>query len=237
MISHLGVNTVSTWDAAGMGRFIFPKAMQGSLSNEPRSVSSSSSLSCQAHIRKLHGGIAGLCAPLVRTIFAQHMEAIFVNPERQDGHRSFACCQDAPVVEGCYAAVDHSGNIVHTSQCSAVTPTCLIPLAAPICILSAARCLHRDERPLHQPQRGRCSAPARTCIRQPNLPLLARSPCRLDLLSTAVLARISSGFTKPCVQVAPMRVHHWLSGGQNTATFATKMTMAMTLKKKSIICQ
>ena len=45
------------------GEVIFPQAMQGSLSNAPSAVSSSSLLSCQARIRKL------LYAPFVRTIF------------------------------------------------------------------------------------------------------------------------------------------------------------------------
>ena len=45
------------------GEVIFPQAMQGSLSNAPSAVSSSSLLSCQARIRKL------FCAPFVRTIF------------------------------------------------------------------------------------------------------------------------------------------------------------------------
>ena len=83
----------------------------------------------ESRIRKLHGFIAGSMPLLSAPIFAQHMEARFGNPQRHDGHRSFACCQDAPIVEACDAAVGHSGNIVHTSKCKAITPTCLTPLA------------------------------------------------------------------------------------------------------------
>ena len=67
------------------GEFIFPQAMQGSLSHAPSAVSSSSLLSCQAGIRKLHGGIASFCALLPAPSSHQPMEARFGNPQRQGG--------------------------------------------------------------------------------------------------------------------------------------------------------
>ena len=64
------------------GEVIFSQAMQGSLSNAPIAVSSSSLLSCQARTRNLLGGIAGLCAPFVRTIFTPaHGSKIWQSPD------------------------------------------------------------------------------------------------------------------------------------------------------------
>ena len=60
-----------------------------------------------------------------------------------------------------------------------------LPTGAIICKLSAARYLHRDERSLRRLQRGRFSAATHTCIRRPNLPLVARSPYGQHTLASA----------------------------------------------------
>ena len=105
---------------------IFPQAMQGSLSNAPSAVSSSSLLSCQARIRKLYGGIAGLSALFVRTTFTPaHGSKTWQSPEARAGVEVLPgvgarVLRSGLVVEAClsanqasHTAVLPASNIVH----------------------------------------------------------------------------------------------------------------------------